>query len=134
MTSVEDLLNDVLVDEDSESFDRGGAAGKTAGEEHELDLAAFVEDLGNTADELDKCAEALPSSPELAAEQLRVLDNPLSLTRRQVHEQHKRFFRPALPQSPKSESVPTGLGDIQKRANAGETGSYLLSRIRSRGH
>lgn len=125
MSGIENLLADILRSEPAE-----GAVTKQASAEQTLDVAGFVTQLSKTASALDKVAESLPSSPQLLAKQLKMLDNPLSVTRADIHDQHREFAGQVLPASSRSLRVPSGIDQIQKQASADQPGQFMRNWLR----
>ena len=128
MPSVEDMLTSALGAPEGEKLADApdGAASPSGGDGEEFDVASFVEGIGKTASDLRKAAEALPTSPALAKQQLKLLDNPLSVRKQDVHEGHKGFVGQVLPQARSSLSIPLGIAGIQKGASAEKPGlSYF---------
>jgi hypothetical protein len=112
---------------------RGGAVGTTPAAQdpqasgEEVSVAEFVARLNKTADSLDKAADTLPTSAELASQQLRMLGSPLGINRGVLHEQHKQQFGAILPAARGSLSIPASVGAIQKSAAAPRS---VLARLR----
>ena len=117
MRTVEDILSKVFPGQTKVASDTSEDTTQ------EFDVGSFMEDLAKTADALDKAAEALPTTPELMASGLRMLDNPLGITRQEVHDNSRKFASPVLPDAGSSLQVPRTLDDVQP------SGSYLRSRI-----
>ena len=123
MPGIEEMLANALRPEGGSATHEAQAA--PVGEAG-FDVASFVDECGKTASLLTKAAEALPSSPQLVAAQLKMLDNPMSVSREVTHDlQARKFFLPALPQAGESLRVPSAVEDIQKQASARD---YLAKR------
>lgn len=130
MSSVEELLESVLTGRDTDgSVDSGStsASGSDGKDSEGLDVASFVENLGKTASALKKAAESLPTSPSLAAKQLRMLDNPLGFTRSDVHEVNRALVGKVFPAARASLRVPKSLGEIQNADSVGS--SFFANRL-----
>lgn len=123
MSAFEQLLQDVI----GRGEKTATAPASAAGSDGEFDVAAFVDGLEKSASSLDKAAEALPTPPQLAAEQLRMLNNPMGIRRDALHGQHRRFVGQVLPAARSSLGVPGDLDGIGK--TAGKSGSWLLRRM-----
>lgn len=124
---IETMLDQILAVEgsveDPTLTSTGGVGGSA-----EVDVAAFIEDIGKTADALDKAAEALPTQPALLAKQLKYLDNPMAFTKKDVHDGHRQHISQILPPAASSREVPPAVDAIQKQASSGSS-SWLARRL-----
>lgn len=97
------------------------------GQEVEFDVAGFVQELGKTAELLDKVAEKLPTTPAMAAANLRMLNSPLGFNRQDVHDQAREFVGQVLPQAKGSLQIPRSIGKVASGPGRGVLAGLMRS-------
>lgn len=122
-SAFEQLLQNIVAD----ATDNGGQAKTASAQGTELDVDAFTAGLSKTAEALRKAAESLPTSTQLAAEQMSMLKDPKKIDKADLHRQHRSFVSQVLSGAKDSKKVPASVGEIQKSAS---NGSQLLSILR----